>query len=183
MIHLTFTVASPQRIPAHLWVLPFFKGERPLRGYASAVDWKLAGRISAWLKSGWLTGDLRERLWLPTGGRLMAQELLFCGLGEPAEFKDDRPVVLFEELARTLSGKGEWEIVFSLQHFFADFWSWRGAVRGFVFELQRLYHERDIDVWCCEGEGLIQEAKRRSMDFGMNVGVRYDLSDRERRVA
>ena len=66
----------------------------------------------------------------------MAQELIFCGLGSRNDFKDDHPIRLFEGLAQTLHDKGEWEAVLSLQHFFADFWSWRGAIRAFVFELR-----------------------------------------------
>lgn len=54
---------------------------RPLRGAAGIVDWRLCGELSRALMSGGLTGQLGERLLMPTNGRIGAKRLLVFGAG------------------------------------------------------------------------------------------------------
>ena len=55
--------------------------QRPLRGAAGVVDWRLCGELSRALQGGGLTGKLGERLLMPTNGRIGARRLLVFGAG------------------------------------------------------------------------------------------------------
>src|SRR4051812_49485004 len=48
-------------------VLPVFKDDRPLRGAAGLVDWRLCGRLSRLVKSNRATAGAGENLMLPAG--------------------------------------------------------------------------------------------------------------------
>jgi len=43
-----------------LCVCPIWSDERPVRGFAGLIDWRLGGRLSGLLKSGFVTGELGE---------------------------------------------------------------------------------------------------------------------------
>jgi hypothetical protein len=57
------------------------EGERPLSGLAGLVDWRLAGRLSAMIRSGLLTGSSGEALLTPPGTRLPFEKLFLFGTG------------------------------------------------------------------------------------------------------
>ncbi len=59
----------------------FLTDQRPLRGAAGIVDWRLCGELSNALQSGSLTGALGERLLMPTHGRIGPKRLLIFGVG------------------------------------------------------------------------------------------------------
>lgn len=71
-------------------VLPVFKSDRPLRGAAGLVDWRLCGKLSRLLKAQKATGDAGETMMLPPGKRLRFKRLLWFGLGEAKGYSDDR---------------------------------------------------------------------------------------------
>jgi len=80
--------ATPSGRP-ELLALPFFADERPLRGAAGLVDWRLCGRLSRLLLAGRLDGSFGEQTLLPLT-RLPFRTLLLLGLGEPARFTELR---------------------------------------------------------------------------------------------
>ncbi len=55
--------------------------ERPLRGAAGWVDWRLCGALSRVLKDGFFGGRTDDALLLPTGGRLPSKRIFVLGLG------------------------------------------------------------------------------------------------------
>jgi hypothetical protein len=55
--------------------------ERPLRGAAGYLDWRLCGALSRVLKDNFFTGRPDERLLMPTRGQVPAQRLFAVGLG------------------------------------------------------------------------------------------------------
>jgi hypothetical protein len=67
--------------------------ERPLGGDAGRIDWRLCGRISEQLSSGYATGALGEAVLLPAGRPLNAARLLLVGLGERAQLPEGRPLL------------------------------------------------------------------------------------------
>lgn len=73
--------APPERAKADLLVAPFFAGERPLRGAASRIDWRLCGHLSAMLARGVFTGEVDELVLVPVGPSLRAPRALLLGLG------------------------------------------------------------------------------------------------------
>src|SRR5580692_11849338 len=62
--------------------------ERPLRGFAGLLDWRLGGRLSALLASGFVTGEAGEALLVPGKPHLPFEKVLVVGLGMRAEFDD-----------------------------------------------------------------------------------------------
>ena len=71
--------------------LAFFADERPLRGAAGLVDWRLCGRLSRLLKTGKLAGQSGETTILPPSrSRLPFPRIVLFGLGESAGFDEVR---------------------------------------------------------------------------------------------
>jgi len=62
--------------------------ERPLRGLAALLDWRLGGRVSALLKSGFVTGDAGESLLVQGKPHLPFEKVLLFGLGPRGAFDD-----------------------------------------------------------------------------------------------
>jgi hypothetical protein len=72
---------SSIRAPADTALVLVPKDERPLRGEAGHVDWRLCGEISALLQSGDASGASGESTLIPAGGPISASRLLLFGLG------------------------------------------------------------------------------------------------------
>ena len=71
-------------------VLPVFRSDRPLRGAAGLVDWRLCGRLSRLIKANRATGDAGETILLPPGRRLRFSKILWFGLGDAKGYSDAR---------------------------------------------------------------------------------------------
>src|SRR3954468_1424654 len=54
--------------------------ERPLRGLAGLVDWRLAGGLSKFLKSGFVTGKSGDALLTMAGPRVALEKLFIFGV-------------------------------------------------------------------------------------------------------
>jgi len=81
--------------------LPVFADERPLRGAAGLIDWRLCGRLSTLLVEGALTGDLGEALLMPPPGqRLALERLLLLGAGRRVGLDEARCRALMDEVVR-----------------------------------------------------------------------------------
>jgi hypothetical protein len=76
--------------------------ERPMRGFADLLDWRLGGRLSALLKADFVRGEAGETLLVPGKPHLPFEKVLVMGLGPRASFDESafRDAVL--RLARTL---------------------------------------------------------------------------------
>jgi hypothetical protein len=66
-------------------VLPFFAEERPLRGPASLIDWRLRGQLSRLRLRGQLTGRALERVLVPGRPLTTFDKIFLVGLGAEAE--------------------------------------------------------------------------------------------------
>lgn len=72
-------------LESELLCLPVFEDERPLRGVAGLVDWRLCGRLSTLLVDGFFAGHAGEALLMPPPeGRLALARLLLFGAGTRA---------------------------------------------------------------------------------------------------
>ena len=70
-----------EKVAVDLAVVAFFENDRPLRGEAGRVDWRLCGLLSLLLARGALRGASGEAALLPTFGHLRAPRVLVLGLG------------------------------------------------------------------------------------------------------
>ena len=91
--------------PPELLALPFFADERPLRGAAGLVDWRLCGRLSRLLATERVTGAPGETTLLPAQ-RLPFQKLLLFGLGEADRFDEVRYRDAVRELRQVIERLG-----------------------------------------------------------------------------
>lgn len=70
---------------ADLAVLTYCADERPLRGLAALIDWRLSGALSRLLRSGFCTGAAGETLLMPGRRGLPAARMILAGLGPSGE--------------------------------------------------------------------------------------------------
>ena len=63
--------------------------QRPVRGFAGLLDWRLGGRLSALLACGFATGAGGEALLVPGKPHLPYEKVLVVGLGPRASFDAD----------------------------------------------------------------------------------------------
>jgi hypothetical protein len=76
-------VEPVEELSSELLVLFCYADERPLRGAAGRVDWRLCGQLSALMVEGELSGIEGQRLLVPVQDRRMGtSRVLLLGLGE-----------------------------------------------------------------------------------------------------
>ncbi len=78
--------------------------ERPMRGLAGLLDWRLGGRLSALLKSGFVTGEAGEALLVPGKPHVPFEKVLLLGLGARSGFGDGAYRAAVTRLAERLEG-------------------------------------------------------------------------------
>jgi len=76
--------------------------ERPLRGVAGYLDWRLCGQLSRVLQARFFVGELGDCLLLPSDGRIAMPRVFVMGLGRRRVSSAGLGSAL-EEAARTLS--------------------------------------------------------------------------------
>jgi hypothetical protein len=59
-----------------------------MRGLAGLLDWRLGGRLSGLIKSGFLGGELGESLLVPGRPQVPFEKVLVVGLGSRRDFGD-----------------------------------------------------------------------------------------------
>lgn len=77
---------------------------RPVHGVAGLCDWRLAGKISRLLTSGFLTGELGEVMMLPGKPRLTFDKLLLFGAGPRASFDEQTFAAVVARMLVTMEG-------------------------------------------------------------------------------
>jgi hypothetical protein len=80
-LELQLLPESVVHVPCDTLVIPVPADERPLRGEAGLVDWRVCGVISRQLADGFVAGKRGEAVLLPAPRPLRASRLLLMGLG------------------------------------------------------------------------------------------------------
>jgi hypothetical protein len=83
---------------------PLAEDDRPPHGVAGLVDWRLAGRVSQLLISGFATGALGEVLLIPGKPKLPFDKVVFFGCGPRAAFGEKTFRRVVEAMLATLEG-------------------------------------------------------------------------------
>jgi hypothetical protein len=81
-----------------------FEDDWPLIGLAGLFDWRLAGRLSALGRRGYLTGARDEVMLVPGRPRVPFEKLVLLGLGRREDFDDDACVRALERVGDVLEG-------------------------------------------------------------------------------
>lgn len=86
-MELRFATPDTRRLDelrAEALVLPFFAEERPMRGAAGLVDYRLRGQLSRLRIRGRISGDPRERVLVPGKPLTSFDKIFLVGLGPEA---------------------------------------------------------------------------------------------------
>ncbi len=78
--------------------------ERPPHGVTGLLDFRLAGRISRLIQSGFATGRVGEVVLVPGKPKLPFDKLLLFGIGKQTEFNDPVFRAVLDKILRTLEG-------------------------------------------------------------------------------
>jgi hypothetical protein len=92
-VDLRFLEPDLRRLDAanvELCACAVWSDERPVRGFAGLLDWRLGGRISALLRRQFFRGDLGDALLLPGKPYVPFEKVLVVGLGERSAFGEER---------------------------------------------------------------------------------------------
>lgn len=77
-------------VAAETFVVTVFEDERPPKGLAGLLDWRLSGRLSQMMLSNQMAGRFREAVLFPAYGRLPTARVCAYGLGRVADFSPAR---------------------------------------------------------------------------------------------
>jgi len=86
-LDISLETRALERLQGDLLVAGFFSDDRPLRGGASRVDWRLCGLVSDLIRQGRMRGARGEALLVPAAGQLGAPRILMIGLGQRHRFR------------------------------------------------------------------------------------------------
>jgi hypothetical protein len=89
---------------AEVCVGSIWSDERPARGLAGLLDWRLGGRLGALMQSGFVRGDRGEALLVPGKPHVPFEKVIVVGLGARGPFGEDgfREAIL--RISATLEG-------------------------------------------------------------------------------
>ncbi len=90
--------------PAEVIACGVWSDERPARGLAGLLDWRLSGRVSRLQRDRFTTGDVGDVLCVQGRPRLPFDKVIFVGVGPREGFDEARFRVALATLLRTLSG-------------------------------------------------------------------------------
>jgi hypothetical protein len=106
-VELRFILPTLRRLDlaaTEVLVACFAEDERPVRGLAGLLDWRMNGRLSSLLVDGFATGMLGEVLLVPGKPRLPFDKVILFGLGRTSDFGDRTYRVVVESILSTLEG-------------------------------------------------------------------------------
>lgn len=168
---------SPKPIDKHkieCVIIPVFADQKPLKGAAALIDWRLNTRLSALLANQKFLGLKKEMLLMPSEGRIFAEQILVVGLGKKEQFDEAGINEFIENLALCLSAKKSQGLLLSLSEIIPDRFEWRNSVRLLTSKLGRCQNLESI--YFVEPDSCVADAKKRQMDFGPNIDVFFDSS-------
>lgn len=167
-----FTSQPVDRVAAELVLLMYYQDEVPLKGLLGMVDWRVNGKLSRLIQRGVFSGNAREMLLMPAERRFKADKLVLLGLGRRADFEEGHIPQVFDFIFQTASRMRASQICLSISRLLPSQFEWRSAVRLFVSKL--VDFPSISDVVFCEPHDVVQETKRRQLDFGSSVELRFD---------
>jgi hypothetical protein len=101
-------------VAADALCLFLFEDQRPPRGAAGLADWRLCGRLSAWIKGGRIAGRRGEKLLSPLGAQLPWGRLLVLGAGASRGFDESTYREVVRDALAALAGLGVPRVVMAL---------------------------------------------------------------------
>jgi hypothetical protein len=153
-----------------LLVVPVFSDERPLRGAAGLVDWRLCGRLSTLIVRGQLSGEFDDALLMPPPqGRLVLERILCLGVGARVDVDPQRLRAYLRTLVQRALGLRVRTLAVALPHASLTWLSPEQAIDVLLEEAQP-YSERFDEVTILDApdaqkrmEPRIERMRRRAL--------------------
>ncbi|MCK5690241.1 hypothetical protein KAI87_13275 [Myxococcota bacterium] len=96
-------LAGLDKLEAEAVGLFCFTDQRPLRGVAAVIDWRLDGALSQLMLRGRFRGELHEQLMLPSALTRLGQRRFFAfGLGSIKSFNHEQAVLVVRSAIDTM---------------------------------------------------------------------------------
>lgn len=102
LLEIEQSTLQPDRVDAATLVIGVFLDERPLRGAAGLVDWRMNGYLSRLLLARRLSGDANESTLVATQGRIRSGAVVLVGLGARSLYGFDRIADVSSAVTRML---------------------------------------------------------------------------------
>lgn len=109
---------------------------------------------------------------MPSEGRMKAKDILVLGLGDRNVFGESHVAAFIQFLLDKLSNIRTSDFMISFSDIITDRFEWRNSVRLLVSKLHDYSNIESVRL--CETEECVKDAKRRHMDFGMNIDVSFE---------
>ena len=106
-MELRFTLPSLRKLDllgTEVILAAVAQDEQPPHGLAGLLDWRLAGRISALMERGFVTGSVAEVVLVPGKPKLPFDKVLLFGVGSRADFSEPVYRLVVEKMLSTLEG-------------------------------------------------------------------------------
>lgn len=172
MLHIKFSAKPFDKQETRCGVVTLFSDQRPLRGVAALLDWRLNGRLSQVLVKNQFEGKFGESLLMPAEGRIRSEEIMVIGMGPESTFNESHVSAFTQLLLEKIVQKKILDFMISYSDFITDRFEWRNSIRLLV---SKLHDFLSVDaVILCEPNESVRDAKRRHMDFGVNVDVSFE---------
>lgn len=153
-----------------LCVCSIWSDERPIRGFAGVLDWRLGGRLSAMLKAGFALGRASEVVLVPGKPHVPFEKVLMIGLGERSSFDETAFREAIARTARALEGLRVRRAVVELPG------RTSGAIepeKAITLTLESLGTSREHDVWwLVDTVAARKRIEQRAADERRRVGAR-----------
>lgn len=106
-MELRFTLPSLRKLDllgTEVVLAAVAEDETPPHGVAGLLDWRMAGRISASMERGFITGKVGEVVLVPGKPKLPFDKVLLFGVGPRADFSEPVYRLVVEKMLTTLEG-------------------------------------------------------------------------------
>lgn len=172
-MHIKFTSRPFDKLKTQCAVITVFSDIRPLQGNAALLDWRMNGRFSRILRKNRFEGQFQESLIMPSEGRVGPKEVMVLGLGAQKEFNEYHVTNLIQTVLDKVAHKKVSDFLISFSDALVDRFEWRNSIRLLV---SKLHDYPSIEtVFLNEPEDCVKDARKRHMDFGMNIEVSYEI--------
>lgn len=113
MIRLKLVDGGPDKAPCGTLAVGLFQGERPPRGEAGWVDWRLGGALSRAILAGRVGGEAGTTVLMPAR-KLPCARVLVVGLGPHAEFKGKNLAAALDQVIEKVEGLHDADLAVAL---------------------------------------------------------------------
>lgn len=174
MLNIKFISYPFDKLKSQCALVTTFSDLRPLKGVSALVDWRLNGRLSKILIKNRFCGDYQEVMLLPSEGRIKSDYILVLGLGPRGSFNESHVGLFLQFMLEKITQMKLTDFVISISDMIPDRFEWRNSIRLLASKLHDYQNVSQVNL--CESDEYVKDAKRRHMDFGMNVNVSFEMN-------